>query len=137
MASRTYDYTAARSLDRAAVLIETSGWVRGCNATTRNRALPVPAESPKAKCFCAQGAVKRALFDMTGVRVGLASERADRTNRMFSQAMESIENIVGRAGVTFWNDQRAGSAVQVANTLRCAGAEIRKRAAWRRVWLRG
>lgn len=46
-----------------ALILDPEHWIRGTMARTKRRGIAVPARDPRATCFCASGAIRRASGD--------------------------------------------------------------------------
>jgi len=98
--------------ERAAQLVET-GWCQGTSALDAE-GLPARWDSPKAVCFCAMGAIARALQDVSGW-----------TQLKHSEAMTMVMGGLKFAGATTglvkWNDAQERTRHEVATLLRMVG----------------
>ena len=122
--SKARDTEAAAVLDRAAVLVE-QGWTTDADARDASRG-KVDGCDESATCWCMRGAIIRAALD-TGLRERHSIGRAFETA---AKAIIGVETALGysasHSAVTYYNDEIARDAADVAGKLREGARSLRE-----------
>ena len=115
--------TAALVLDRAADLC-LKGWTRVANARDANGNSCYPS-SPEATCWCATGALRRAIAVICGPFTSVNSAAV--MSYTFAMMRHIIGERDGYSDIERWNDADGRTATEVIDALRAGARAIRAR----------